>query len=81
MEMYGSMDNRANDIEYSKTEPILTPIKNGWAARGKGWAVHGKTKEEAIEKYHEAEARHHEIDQRLFGHERRRQEDSQEDES
>ena len=21
-------------------EPKLTPIKNGWAARGDGWAVH-----------------------------------------
>jgi hypothetical protein len=68
-----------NGTEFARTEPILTPIKNGWAARGKGWAVHGRTKEEATQKYYEAEARHREIDQRLFLFERRRQEGFQEE--
>lgn len=45
-------------------EPILTPIKNGWAAHGKGWAVHGSTREEALQKFSDAEQRHREIDAR-----------------
>ncbi len=45
-------------------EPVLAPIKNGWAALGKGWAVHARTPEEAIEKFREAEQRHSEIDAR-----------------
>lgn len=45
-------------------EPTLSPIKNGWAARGQGWAVHAPTKEEAIERFRKAEVRHHEIDAR-----------------
>lgn len=46
------------------TEPILSEIKNGWAAFGDGWAVHGHTKEDALQKYYEAEAKHREIAQR-----------------
>jgi hypothetical protein len=59
-------------------DPILTEIKNGWAALGDGWAVHGRTKEEAIQKYYEAEARHREIDQRPFWYERLQQETTEE---
>jgi hypothetical protein len=57
------------DADTSASDPILTEIKNGWAALGKGWAVHGRTKEEALQKYYEAEAKHHEIDQRPFWYE------------
>jgi hypothetical protein len=59
------------------TDPILSEIKNGWAALGHGWAVHGRTKEEALQKYYEAEAKHREIDQRPFWFERSRQESFQ----
>jgi hypothetical protein len=79
MEINKHMNNGENNIEYVKTEPILTPIKNGWAARGLGWAVHGRSKEEAVEKYYEAEARHREIDQRPFWFERHRQEGFQDE--
>ncbi len=51
-------------------EPILVPIKNGWAALGEGWAVHGRTQEEAIQKFREAEQRHQEIDARPLWFER-----------
>ena len=51
-------------------EPVLTPIKNGWAARGNGWAVHATTREEAIRKFREAEERHREIDAMPFWYER-----------
>jgi hypothetical protein len=74
------MNDGANFMENTEMEPILTPIKNGWAARGKGWAVHGRTKEEAIQRYYEAEVRHREIDQRIFWFERR-QGDSQDEKS
>jgi len=47
-----------------ETEPILSEIKNGWAALGDGWAVHGRTKDEALQKYYEAEVKHREIEQR-----------------
>lgn len=75
------MANENNGTEFARTEPVLTPIKNGWAASGEGWAVHGRTKEEAIQKYYEAEAQHREIDQRLFWFERRRQEGFQDERS
>jgi hypothetical protein len=65
------------DEDTRRTEPILSEIKNGWAALGPGWAVHGRTKEEALQKYYEAEAKHPEIDQRPFWHERLRQEELQ----
>ncbi len=45
-------------------QPILSPIKNGWAARGDGWAVHAPTREEAVERFQKAEERHREIDSR-----------------
>ena len=53
-------------MEYNQQgkKPLLTPIKNGWAAHGDGWAVHGRTQEEALENYHKAEERHREIDAR-----------------
>ncbi len=51
-------------------EPILLPIKNGWAAHGDGWAVHGHTREEAIQKFREAEQRYREIDARPLWYER-----------
>jgi hypothetical protein len=65
------------DEDTRRTEPILSEIKNGWAALGHGWAVHGRTKEEALQKYYEAEAKHREINQRPFWHERLRQEELQ----
>jgi hypothetical protein len=74
------MDSNGDRIEDTRTEPVLTPIKNGWAARGKGWAVHGRTKEEAIQNYYEAEERRREINQRGFWYERHRQ-DSLQDEN
>lgn len=52
------------------SEPLLTPIKNGWAARGDGWAVHAPTRGEAIQKFREAEAKHEEIMARPPFHER-----------
>lgn len=51
-------------------EPMLVPIKNGWAAFGDDWAVHGATQEEAIEKYWKAVERHREIDARPLWYER-----------
>jgi hypothetical protein len=51
-------------------EPLLKPIKNGWAAFGDGWAVHGHTREEAIQKFREAERRYREIDARPLWYER-----------
>ena len=51
-------------------EPILTPIKGGWAARGDGWAVHAPTREEAVERFREAEAKHKEIMARPLFHDR-----------
>lgn len=38
--------------------PILRPIKSGWAAYGDGWAVHAETQEQAILQFREAEERH-----------------------
>jgi len=57
-------------MEQQKKEPVLAPIKNGWAALGDGWAVHGRTQEEALENYHKAEERHREIDARPLWYER-----------
>ena len=45
-------------------EPIIRPIKTGFAAMGQGWAVHGRTEEDARQKFHEAQLLHDEIDQR-----------------
>ncbi len=58
-------------MEYNqeRKEPLLTPIKNGWAAHGDGWAVHGTTQEEALENFRKAEERHREIDARPFWYE------------
>lgn len=44
------------------SEPILEPVKNGWAALGDGWAVHGRTQEEALERFRRAQLRHSEIE-------------------
>lgn len=52
-------------------EPVLSPIKGGWAAHGEGWAVHGRTREEAVQKFWEAEQRHREIDGRPLWCDRR----------
>lgn len=57
-------------MEEQLIEPVLKPIKNGWAAHGDGWAVHGHTREEAIEKFREAERLHKEIDSRPLWFER-----------
>ena len=56
--------------EQENKEPVLKPIKNGWAAYGDGWAVHGHTKEEALQEFREAERRHREIDARPLWYER-----------
>jgi hypothetical protein len=56
--------------QHEEREPILKPIKNGWAAFGDGWAVHGRTREEAIENFHRAEERYREIDARPLWFER-----------
>ena len=56
--------------QYEASEPILKPIKNGWAAFGNGWAVHGRTREEAIENFRKAEELHREIDARPLWFER-----------
>ena len=58
-------------------EPVLTPIKGGWAAHGECWAVHGRTPEEAIRKFREAEQRHQEIDARPLWYDRDEQKDIQ----
>jgi hypothetical protein len=58
------------EYNHRANEPLLTPIKSGWAAHGDGWAVHGRTREEAIEKFREAERRHQEIDSRPLWFER-----------
>jgi hypothetical protein len=46
------------------TEPVLIPVKGGWAARADGWAVYAPTKEEALRKFEEAKRRHQEIEAR-----------------
>ena len=51
-------------------EPRLTPIRNGWAARGDGWAVHAPSREQALRKFEEAERHHEEIDARPPRYER-----------
>jgi len=58
------------------TEPVLVPIKNGWAARGGGWAVHAPTEDEARRKFTEADQRHREIEARPLFYERVRRVDS-----
>lgn len=58
-------------------EPKLTPVKNGWAARGDGWAVHAPSREEVIRKYEEAERRHKEIEARPLYYERVRAAEAQ----
>lgn len=45
-------------------EPILMPIKGGWAALGDGWAVFGESKDDAIKKFRQAESRHGLLNQR-----------------
>jgi hypothetical protein len=57
-------------------EPLMTPIKNGWAARGDGWAVHAPSEEEARRRFEEAERRHREIEARPPFYERIRKADS-----
>ena len=59
-------------LEYKSenAEPVLAPIKSGWAALGDGWAVHGRTREEAVRKYEEAKQRHRDIDARPLWYER-----------
>jgi uncharacterized protein YuzE len=64
------MANEDMGKDAADTGPTITPIKHGWAARGKGWAVHGRTPEEARQHYETADARHREIDQRPFWYER-----------
>jgi hypothetical protein len=49
----------------SDENPVLRPIKNGWAALGGNWAVHGKTEAEAREQFAQAVERHREIDARV----------------
>ncbi len=51
-------------------EPLLVPVKNGWAAHGLGWAVHAPTEEEAIQKYREREALYAEVDARPYWNEK-----------
>jgi hypothetical protein len=58
-------------IEPCEEKPLFSPIKNGWAARGKGWAVHGVSQEEALQKFREAEQKHREIDARPCNPERK----------
>jgi hypothetical protein len=65
--------------QYGSKEPVLAPIKNGWAALGDGWAVHGHTREEALENYRRAEERHREIDARPFWYEQAEAQSAHED--
>ncbi len=51
-------------MEQKETEPILLPIRDGWAAHGNGWAVHGYSQEEALQRFREAVRKHQEIDAR-----------------
>lgn len=46
------------------TSPLVTKIKNGWAAVGHGWAVFGPSRDEALERYAEAERKHQELRER-----------------
>ncbi len=64
---------------HERKEPVLVPIKNGWAALGDGWAVHGHTREEALENFRKAEEKHREIDARPVWYERSEVQSAHED--
>ena len=60
--------------DQEQMQPIVKPIKNGWAAYGDGWAVHASTFEGAVQRFREAVCRHQEIDKLPFWYERFRTE-------
>ena len=67
------------ECNQEQIQPVVKPIKNGWAAYGNGWAVHAYTPEGAIQKFRDAECRHQEIDKLPFRHEQFRVQQSDKD--
>jgi len=62
-----------NDGQVPHREPILLPVKVGWAAHGLGWAVHAPTREAVIQKYRERERLYAEVEARGYWNERPKQ--------
>lgn len=48
----------------SQKQPVMLPIKDGWAAIGDGWAVHGVSQEEARRRFEDALQRNRTIEAR-----------------